>query len=135
MKTQIKHLRSGSKNQVLNPAVDYSQLPKATSHIGHAGSSDAEKTKVWEMVKSENADSITFAFLGQTFTATANYSISGKSVTYTSIMPTELFEKTTGVKVGHEKNATISIQGANTILLRNGKNYECQVCPSLIDIL
>ena len=46
MKTQISQLRSGTKNQVLNPEVDYSQLPNATSHLGHSGTKHSEVDKV-----------------------------------------------------------------------------------------
>lgn len=135
MKTQISSLRSGTKNQILNPEVDYTQLPKATSHVGHAGTNAEESMRIFSLVKQENPEALKFSFQGLDFEAKANWSTSGKSVDYRATLPTELFEDLTGVKVGLGKTASISIQGASAIILDNGKNYQCQVCPSLITIL
>ncbi len=80
MKTQISHLRSGIFNQILNPAIDYSQLPKSTSHIGHAGSKHEECNKVWDAVKAENPESMTINVMGIEIKLAADWSFSRKSV-------------------------------------------------------
>ena len=56
MKTQISNLRSGTKNQILNPEIDYSKLQNATSHIGHSGTNHYEVESVWAKVISENPE-------------------------------------------------------------------------------
>jgi len=58
MKTQISQLRSGTKNQILNSEIDYSQLPKATSHVGHSGSNNADVESIWKRITNENPETI-----------------------------------------------------------------------------
>lgn len=134
-KTQISSLRSGTRNQILNTSIDYKQLPQATSHNGHGGTNGATCAEIWQRVKDENPDSLTFTFFGKQYTAKANWSGSGKSVAYYADIDTKNFEALTGHGVGKNCTATISIQSATTIMLQNGKNYYCYACPSLIEIL
>ena len=56
MKTQISKLRSGTKNQITNPKIDYTQFPNATSHVGHSGSNQNDVEKIWKQVISENPE-------------------------------------------------------------------------------
>jgi hypothetical protein len=134
-KTQISILRSGTRNQVLNPSIDYKELPQATSHAGHGGTNGVTCGEIWQKVKDENPNSLTFTFFGKQYTAKANWSGSGKSVSYYADIETQDFEALTGHKVGKNCVATISIQSATTIMLQNGKGYYCYICPSLITIL
>lgn len=135
MKTQINNLRSGVKNQILNPNVDYNKLPQATSHIGHGGTNSEITSAVWEKVKFENPTAMTVIVKGIKFELTANWSGSGKSVTYSADVPAEMLKNVFHINPSRTNVATISIQSATTIMVQNGKNSYIQVCPSLVEIL
>jgi hypothetical protein len=132
MKTQINHLRSGAKNQVLNNVVDYSLLPRATSHVGHSGTNRIDRGGVWAKVYEENKTHISITLFGQTIVLKANWSISGKSVTYHSRVPNSFL---THFAIVPSKNETSSISiSGESIMVSNGKNSYTTVCPSLITI-
>lgn len=135
MKTQINNLRSGIFNQILNPAIDYSQLPKSTSHTGHAGSKREECNKVWDAVKSENSDSMTINIMGIEITLAANWSLSRKSVSYSAAISADDLSNVFGMTPAQNKQPYISICDSTTIMVGNGKNESRFICPSLIHIL
>jgi hypothetical protein len=135
MKTQINNLRSGNFNQILNPAIDYSQLPKSTSHTGHAGSTHEESNKVWDAVKSENPESMTINVMGIEITLAANWSLSRKSVSYSAAISVDDLSNVFGMIPAQNKQPFIVISDSTTIMVGNGKNERRFVCPSLIHIL
>ena len=93
MKTQISSLLSGARKQVLNPELDYSKHPQATSHIGHAGSNKNDVREVFEQVKEENPHELKIEFMDFTILLKANWSVSGKSCHYYGFLPIEIAEK------------------------------------------
>lgn len=135
MKTQINELRSGKKVQILNPNVDYSKLPQATSHIGHGGSKSADVTMVWDAVKRENVDQLRIRIKGVELVLLASWSGSGKSVSYSTTMSKENLKEFSGLVPAKNKAPYISIQGANLIVIGNGHKSYSYMCPSLIEIL
>jgi hypothetical protein len=135
MKTQISHLRSGNANQIFNPAIDYSQLPKSTSHTGHAGSTHEECNKVWDAVKSENPESMTINVMGIEIKLAANWSLSRKSVDYSAAISADDLSNVFGMITAQNKQPYIIISDSTTIMVGNGKNERRFVCPSLIHIL
>lgn len=134
MRTQISQLRSGTKNQILNPKVDYSQLAKATSHNGHSGSNHADVESIWNRVKDENPETMSIIVKGIKVELTANWSLSRKSVSYSGSISNEDLENVFGLKASKKFTASISIQG-NIVVVSNGKNSYAHICPSLIEIL
>lgn len=135
MKTQISNLRSGTKNQILNAAVNYSELPKASSHIGHSGSNQVEVDEVWTKVTAENPTAIKAIIKGVEFNLIAKWSLSGKSVSYTAVVSAEDLQRNFNLVAAKGKTATISINGATSITVSNGKNSYIQVCPSFVEII
>lgn len=135
MKTQISNLRSGTKNQVLNPEIDYTKLPSATSHVGHSGSNQLEVQHVWEKVIFENPEIMKVIIKGIELEAKANWSLSRKSVTYTVIISRENLKNKFGIIPAKKATPYISIQLANLIIVSNGENSYRYICPSLIEIL
>lgn len=135
MKTQINNLRSGNFNQILNPAIDYSQLPKSTSHTGHAGSTHEECNKVWDAVKAENPESMTINVMGIEIKLAANWSLSRKSVYYLAEISADDLRNVFGMIPAQNKQPFIIITDSTTIMVANGKNMRRFVCPSLIHIL
>lgn len=133
MKTQINHLVSGNKNQLLNPDKDYSIYPRATSHNGHVGSHKDDVLSVTDRIRIENPEKMTIQFLEHTIEMVANWSISRKSCTYMGLLPIEIAEQFFAIpKTG---KPYICIHDATTIEMHNGKNAYKYVCPSLITIL
>ena len=135
MKTQISTLRSGNKNQIVNPQIDYTNLPSATSHNGHAGTNINDVEQVWEQVKLQHPHSMKVIVKGIEINLTANWSVSGKSVSYSGIISNQDLEDKFYLKATKNKTATISIQHGNIITAYNGKNSYVNICPSLITIL
>ena len=132
MKTQVNTLRSGAKNQVLNPEIDYSLLPKASSHIGHCGTNNKIVTEIWNKVCQENKEKLTISLFGKEIDMKANWSISGKSVSYHASIP---FLENFLLTPSKEELASITISGDCSIVVGNGRNHYVSVCPSLITIL
>ena len=135
MKTQISQLRSGTKRQILNPEIDYSQFPQATSHVGHSGSNRAEVESVWNRIVQENPESMKIVVKGIEVELTANWSLSRKSVSYWGCISKEDLEDKFGLRPAKKETPSISIQQGNIIVLSNGKNSCSHVCPSLIEVL
>jgi len=135
MKTQVANLRTGVKNQILNSEIDYSKLPKASSHVGHSGSNFADVRSVWNLITSENPDSIKIRVKGLELELTASYSISGKTVSYYGFIPDDLLEDKFYLKPSKKGVASISIQDANIVVVHNGKSSYLHICPSLIEIV
>lgn len=135
MITQIKSLRSGTKNQILNPAIDYKALAAATSHTGHAGSAAEEVESVWAKIKAEHPVQMQILVKGLPVTLTANWSNSGKSVSYDGEISKQDLKEKFSLKAAATKQPYISIQNANLIVVSNGKNSYTNICPSLIEIL
>jgi hypothetical protein len=135
MKTQINNLRSGNKNQITNPLIDCTNLPSATSHNGHAGTNINDVEQVWEQVKLQHPHSMKVLVKGMQIDLTANWSVSGKSVSYSGVISNQDLEDKFYLKATKNKTATISIQHGNIITVSNGKNSYVNICPSLITIL
>ena len=135
MKTQISELRSGTKNQILNKEVDYSNLPKSSSHIGHSGSNRADVEKVWQEVINQNPESMRIRVKGIELELKANWSLSGKSVNYAVGISSDDLRNLFYLTPAKTRNPYISIQYGNIIMVSNGKNSYRHVCPSLIEII
>lgn len=135
MKTQISKLRSGTKNQVLNPEINYSQLPHATSHGGHGGTNSLVVSEVWKKVVSENPGTMKIYVKGIFLDLNANWSLSRKSVSFYSPITKEDLKEKFFIEPSKKQNPYISVQGGNIILVSNGKNSFTHICPSFIDIL
>lgn len=134
MKTQISNLRSGTKNQILNSKVNYLKLPKASSHIGHAGSRREEVESTWGLVKKENPISMNVEVMGVHIELKANWSLSGKSVSYFSNIGKDVLEGVFNITSSKKGTPWISIQNGNMVIVSNGKHSELYICPSLISI-
>lgn len=135
MKTQISNLRSGTKNQVLNPEIDYTKLPNATSHIGHGGTNHAEVESIWNRVISENPESMKVIIKGIELEMEENWSLSRKSVSYNASISKEDLESKFGIAPAKKETPYISIQFGNIIIVSNGKNSYSHICPSLVEII
>lgn len=135
MKTQISQLKSGTKNQILNPEMDYSQLPKATSHVGHSGSNQNDVEQIWKQVTSEHPEQMKVRVKGIEIDLKANWSLSRKSVSYNGFLSKEALEDKFYLKASKKETPSISVQHGNIIVVSNGKNSFSHVCPSLIEIL
>ena len=135
MKTQISQLKSGTKNQILNPEMDYSQLPKATSHVGHSGSNQNDVEQIWKQVTSEHPETMKVRVKGIEIDLKANWSLSRKSVSYNGFLSKEDLEDKFYLKASKKETPSISVQHGNIIVVSNGKNSFSHVCPSLIEIL
>lgn len=135
MKTQISQLRSGTKNQILNPEMDYSKFPQATSHIGHSGSNHADVENIWTRVTSENPETMKVVVKGIELELNANWSICRKSVSYWGSISKEDLENKFYLKAAKKETPSISIQHGNIIVVSNGKNSYSHICPSLIEIV
>ena len=135
MKTQISQLRSGTKNQILNPEIDYSKLPKATSHVGHSGSNQEDVESIWKRITDENPETMKVIVKGIEVELTANWSLSRKSVSYWGSLSKEDLEDKFCLKSSKKETPSISIQHGNIIVVTNGKNSFSHVCPSLIEII
>lgn len=134
MKTQINNLRSGSKNQLLNENIDYSKLNQATSHVGHAGSSNLECSLIWEKIKSENPIELKISIFGKELVLKGNWSVSGKSVSFFTFLKDDEFALFP-ITPAKAKTPTLQIDFSNIIVVSNGKNSSMNICPSLITIL
>ena len=135
MKTQISNLRSGTKNQILNPQIDYTALPNATSHLGHSGTNQNDVEKVWKQVIAENPQKMKICVGGVEVDLTANWSISHASVKYWGYISVEDMEEKFHLKAAKKKTPSISVQCGNIVLVSNGKKGLVHICPSLIEIL
>jgi hypothetical protein len=135
MTTQISNLRSGTKNQILNPQVDYSKLPPASSHVGHSGSNHNDVEYIWKQVTSEHPEQMKVRVNGIEIDLKANWSSTRKSVTYNGYLSKEDLEAKFFLKATKNKSLSISIQFGNIIVVSNGKNSFTHICPSLIEIL
>jgi len=135
MKTQISNLRSGTKNQILNPQIDYTELPNATSHVGHSGSNQNDVKQVWKKVIAEHPETMKIIVKGVEVNLKSNWSLSRKSVSYFGTILKEDLEKKFYLKSSKKETPSISIQHGNIIVVSNGKNSFTHVCPSLIKII
>lgn len=135
MKTQISNLRSGTKNQILNPQIDYTKLPNATSHVGHSGSNHADVEQLWKQVIAEHPETMKVIVKGIEVHLNANWSLSRKSVSYWGTISKEDLEDKFSLKSSKKETPSISIQHGNIIVVSNGKNSFTHICPSLIEIL
>jgi|SRR5690554_440154 len=125
MKTQISQLRSGKKNQILNPEIDYS----------HSGSNNSDVESIWKRIIDENPDTMKIIVKGIEVDLKANWSLSCKSVTYWGSISKEDLEDKFGLKASKKETPSISIQHGNIVVVSNGKNSFIHVCPSLIKII
>lgn len=135
MKTQISTLRSGTKNQLLNPQIDYSILPTASSHVGHSGSNQNDVEQIWKQVTSEHPEQMKVRVKGIEIDLKANWSLSRKSVSYNGSLSKEDLEDKFFLKAAKNESQSISIQFGNIIVVSNGKKSFTHICPSLIEIL
>lgn len=134
MKTQIKDLRSGTKNQIKNQNVDYSTCPPASSHVGHSGTNAEIVNEVWSNVISENKDKLTIEIFGKELNLKAHRSLSGKSTSYYCDLDKEFFEQNFKMKAAKNEQPYLQISNANHIVAHNGKKSFANVCPSFITI-
>jgi len=135
MKTQISNLRSGTKNQILNPQIDYATLPNATSHVGYSGSNRNDVDQVWEQIIAENPETMKVVVKGIEVDLKAHWSVSRKSVSYFGTLSKEDLEDKFYLKASKKETPSISVQNGNIIIVSNGKNSFTHICPSLIEIL
>jgi hypothetical protein len=135
MKTQIKNLRSGKKNQIVNPEIDYVGDRKSSEYLGHAGSSYEDVLSVWDRVTKENPDKMKIRVKGVEVELTANWSISGSSVSYFGSISKEDLESKFKLVSAKNENPSIKIDFGNIITVSNGKNSSVHICPSLVEIV
>ena len=131
MKAQISNLRSGTKNQILNPQIDYTTLPNARLH----GSNQNDVEQIWKQVIAEHPETIKVIVKGVEVDLKANWSLSRKSVSYWGTITKEDLEDKFYLKAAKKETPSISIQHGNIIVVSNGKNSFSHLCPSLIEIL
>ena len=85
MKTQITSLINGAKDirrDLSNPK--YINFPKATSHIGYAGTNLKLRTEIAEKVIAENPDGMEVEIFGKKFRLSRSASLSGKTVCFST---------------------------------------------------
>lgn len=85
MKTQITSLINGAKDirrDLSNPK--YIDCPKATSHIGYAGTNLKLRAEIAEKVISENINGLNVEILGKRFCLSRYSSLSGKTVWFST---------------------------------------------------
>lgn len=85
MKTQITSLINGAKDirrDLSNPK--YINCPKATSHIGYAGTNLKLRTEIAEKVIAENPDGMEVEIFGKKFRLSRSSSVSGKTVWFST---------------------------------------------------
>jgi hypothetical protein len=128
MKTQIKNLRSGLKNQILAN----NQL---NSNVGQSGSNVIDVHNVWIKITSENPQSIKIKVMGIEAELTANWSLSGKSVNYVGSIESDKLEQTFNLVPSKKTTPYVQIDFGNSIKVSNGKNSYIYVCPSLVEII
>jgi hypothetical protein len=133
MKTQINQLYSGLKNQILNPATDYSHLTKSTSHNNHAGVNADLVQDVWNKVTYENPEYLNITIKGIALNLKANWSLSRKSCNYYCSLTVDQMIKLAGLAPAMGKTPSISVCG-NIVEIRNGKKSYVYICPSFIKI-
>ena len=83
MKTQITSLINGTKNirrDLSNSK--YINCPKASSHIGYAGTNLKTRTEIAEKVKEENPNGMDVEMFGKNFHLSRSSSVSGKTVCF-----------------------------------------------------
>ena len=128
MKTQIKNLRSGLKNQILAN----NQL---NSNVGQHGTNIIDVQNVWSKITEENPQSIKIQVKGIEAELTANWSLSGKSVNYVGSIQSDKLEQIFNLVPSKKSTPYIQIDFGNSIKISNGKNSYIYICPSLIEIL
>lgn len=134
MKTQIENLRSGKMNQLLNPNIDYTNLPQSSSHKSHCGSSFDIVSKTWASIIVENPTHMYILINDIYIKLTANWSESRKSVSYVGSLSKNQLEKF-GLNPALNKEPYVVIDDANSIKVSNGKNESVHICPSLVKII
>lgn len=85
MKTQITSLINGAKDirrDLSNPK--YINCPKATSHIGYAGTNLKFRTEIAEKVIAENPDGMDVEIFGKKFRLSRSSSLSGKTIWFST---------------------------------------------------
>jgi hypothetical protein len=85
MKTQITSLINGAKDirrDLSNPK--YINCPKATSHIGYAGTNLKFRTEIAEKVIAENPDGMEVEIFGKKFRLSRSSSLSGKTIWFST---------------------------------------------------
>ena len=85
MKTQINSLINGTRDirrDLSNPK--YIECPKATSHIGYAGTSLKLRAEIAEKVIVENPDGMDVEMFGKKFRLSRSSSLSGKTVWFST---------------------------------------------------
>ncbi|GIM60070.1 hypothetical protein CAPN008_01200 [Capnocytophaga canis] len=134
MKTQINHLRSGAKNQILNKEVDYSELPRQGLESRHAGSPRTEWAETFKKIREENPKEMKIRLKGRELTLKTGYSLSEKSVWWSTALEKDFAEKfvKTSPNPSIRPSLTISEGG---VIVYNGKNTDIELCPSLIEII
>ena len=133
--TTFATLRSGAKNQILNPEVDYSTLSKSTSHNGHSGTNHKDVELLWKQVTALHPESMNVIVNGIEVNLTANWSVSRKSVSYDGSISIEDLESKFNIKAAKTGTPSISVQRGNIIMVSNGKKSFRTICPSLVEII
>ena len=85
MKTQITSLINGAKHirrDLSNPK--YTDCPKATSHIGYAGTNLKLRAEIAEKVIAENPDVMDVEIFGKKFRLFRSSSLSGKTIWFST---------------------------------------------------
>jgi len=136
MRTQINTLLSGTKSQLLNSSIDYSTFPKATSHLGHAGTKHEVCDNIWNELVKENPEKLKVEIFGEEIELEANWSLSGKSVDYFGTVDADFAINKLGLTENNTNNGvSITISFSNIITVSYGKKAHFYICPSLITII
>ena len=92
MKTQITYLINGTQDIRRDLANSkYINCPKASSHIGYAGTNLKTRTEIAEKVKEENPNGMDVEMFGKKFHLSRLSSVSGKTVWFSTEISLEDF--------------------------------------------
>lgn len=93
MKTQIKNLINGSKNVIRDEKCEkYANAPKATSHIGYAGTNREVRAEMAAKVFAENGEKMNVIVNGESLELTRGSSTTGNTVWYSCEISEDQFK-------------------------------------------
>lgn len=124
MKTQISQLINGSKDVRRElSSKKYEAAPKATSHIGFAGSSCVFRNATAEAVISENPTELNVIADGIKLTLYAHRSTTGKSIHYSC----DLNESDALHLLGFHNNPITTYESSFAMIIHNDMTVELQI--------
>lgn len=109
MKTQISSLIDGRKDVRIDQSNEkYTNAPKATSHLGYAGTNSKARHEIAERVIAENPDGLHIAAFGKEYFLNKKTSTTGKTVWFAAELSAEDFALFAGYMPEFKEGVEIS---------------------------